>query len=535
MTEESVPSRWRIRRPRAVLTRTRPRLLATVGVLVLVWGIVGMVVLLGHRAQEREIRENARSLAGLLASQLDARLFKGIEGPRDVNTSNFWQVAGLFQTAKLRYPDATYIYTLRPSADGPWRFVVDAQPTNVDLNGDGVIQKNEEGVLPGTPYDAVTPELEAALLEAVVTSSYQSDDWGTYISGFAPVFDPLTGETEVVLGVDFSRERTSQKALLLTLAGVAAALLLSGLSVATLRAYFSKADALETIHRLSRHLAEQHEELHRMHAELRERDEHLRRDLELAREVQATFLPREVPGNHHLRVASFYRACGEVGGDLFDLFELGPGRVGFYIADASGHGVTAALITAVLKSSIDRHRGVLGGCDPGNGTGRSVCNEFLHRVNSVTTEAMRSGSFITLQLGILDLGSGDLLLVNAGHNAPVLCGHGGGPRVLEVPANVAIGIIEQYDYEIVQGRLLPGEKLVLYTDGLTERHNAEDRELGLEGLMELIGAAGSEGAPGLVDGLMTGVNAFGGGIDAHDDEALLVIEYLAAGGGPETA
>ncbi len=278
-------------------------------------------------------------------------------------------------------------------------------------------------------------------------------------------------------------------------------------------------------------LREAEEKRRELLSDLQERERIMNHDLALAQELQQRFLPEDFPFAGRLRCATFYRACTLVGGDLYDIFEVGPNLCGFYIADVAGHGVSAALITAILKANADRAlRGIFEGRRGGSVTGREILAalpRFVSQLNNATREIVHTGGFITFQFGILDIGTGELYIVNAGHNKPVrFAGATGAVSEVETPSNIPLGLIPDYEFEVVTSRLESGDKLLMYTDGLTERLDDSSEEFGVERLVELVGKHGGESAEMLVKEIRSANDAFAADFTPDDDQAIFAIERL---------
>lgn len=199
------------------------------------------------------------------------------------------------------------------------------------------------------------------------------------------------------------------------------------------------------------------EELHRL------REKALERDLQLAREVQKSFLPTQVPQVGGYRFAALNQPAHEVGGDLYHFFKLPKNRLGIAIGDVSGKGIAAALFMARLGSDLQYYAPL---CDDPAGL-------FL-AVNEVLYERSKQGMFVTLIYAVLDIGTGELAVANAGHIPPVFIGNTIDP-IPDIGESVGppLGIIPDAVYETQTFRLSPGQGILLYTDGIIEAKNGE--------------------------------------------------------------
>jgi len=270
--------------------------------------------------------------------------------------------------------------------------------------------------------------------------------------------------------------------------------------------------------------------------DLRMRERTMAEELELAQEVQLHFLPKAFPFHEELRFAALYRSSSKIGGDLYDAFRLSERVAGFYIADASGHGVSAALVTAVLKVSFERF--LQGVSDSTQGERASVssgskalhdCDSlavFMQALNQAMLEIIPENVFVTFLFGVFNLDTGILLIANAGHDEPLWYRKKAGMcEVLEIPSNLALGLQEDFLFEIARFQLQPGDKITAFTDGLTELMNLQGEQFGLDRLREIVQAHGSLSPEDLLSKIKKASSVFARNCEPHDDQAVLVMEY----------
>ena len=198
----------------------------------------------------------------------------------------------------------------------------------------------------------------------------------------------------------------------------------------------------------------------------------LQRDLQMARRVQLGFLPSappEVPGYHFF---DYYDSAYEVGGDYHDYIELPDGRLAIIVADVSGKGISAALLTEKLSAEM---RFCL--------AKESNPAAAVTKLNNVFSQGGWEDRFITMILMVLNPPSGEVTLVNAGHMPP-LARLGNQPVGMPGSENAGlpIGVTEDFDYDSYQLRLEPGDSLAAFTDGFSEAMNANEDLYGLEQL-----------------------------------------------------
>ena len=210
-----------------------------------------------------EVAAKVRDVAVLIAINIDPIDVEQISGPADIDGIPFKRLHQYLKKVKATQPDLKYIDIFRPpgmSANpAHWTFVVDLYPFDTDLNGNGVIEKDEEGVQPGRiyePKDAKEIKIwQAALQQASsATDHFWSDEWGTYISGFASIRDPLTQKPIALVEVDTTAEQFAHKRESVLIVSLIAAVILLAMVTLTLEKLFSRTQSLEYIRTLSHNL-----------------------------------------------------------------------------------------------------------------------------------------------------------------------------------------------------------------------------------------------------------------------------------------
>jgi serine phosphatase RsbU (regulator of sigma subunit) len=253
--------------------------------------------------------------------------------------------------------------------------------------------------------------------------------------------------------------------------------------------------------------------LERSVAELKER-EFAAKELETAREIQQRLLPAPDSSGPGYRVAARNRAARVVGGDFYDVFRLGDGALGVAVADVAGKGLGASLIMASVKAVL-----------PLVAAGRDVAGA-LEELNRRLQRELGPREFVALAFARFEPATGLLELANAGLPDPLLVPPGAAPRAVEVPGpRLPLGVRAEVRYSSLAIELAPGERLMLYTDGLAEARRGEET-LGYEALVGLVAGA-ERGEPGAwVDEILGRVAAFAGGV-LDDDCTALVLERSA--------
>ena len=237
----------------------------------------------------------------------------------------------------------------------------------------------------------------------------------------------------------------------------------------------------------------------------------LKGDLEVARQIQFGLLPFEPWERAGFTAVSAMRPANTVGGDYFDIVELGEGRVAMVMGDVAGKGMPAALLMALLQGSL---RTLLT-------AGLRGC-EAMAKLNAHLFANIPSNRLVTLFYAELDPQTGRLLYVNAGHNPPLLVRRAGGIERLCATA-VALGVVSETPFEACEIGFEPGDRLLLYTDGVTEAENAGDEEFGESRLTAFLDDHRSDTDRGLLDGVLANVLLHGRGVRPRDDMTLMVV------------
>jgi len=222
-------------------------------------------------------------------------------------------------------------------------------------------------------------------------------------------------------------------------------------------------------------LAEKSAEVQRINKRLQQAYQQIDQELELARRLQASFLPQRLPDVPPARFAVHYLLCGQVGGDFYDVFRLDENHVGFYVADAMGHGVPASLLTIFVKKGV-RAKEVFGQqyrlVPPG---------EVLQRLNrDLIDQALSDTPFITMVYALLNHRDGTLRFSRAGHPYPLHVPRDGSLQLWE-GEGLLLGVFEA-QFSDRTHRLDPGDKVLLYSDGV-DAACFEGREPGTESLL----------------------------------------------------
>jgi sigma-B regulation protein RsbU (phosphoserine phosphatase) len=239
----------------------------------------------------------------------------------------------------------------------------------------------------------------------------------------------------------------------------------------------------------------------------------IRRELELAAQVQLALLPRDLPQVPGVVLSACYRPSRMIGGDLYDVLPMVDGSWLFLVADVSGHGIPAALLTASTQQAVRHCAGV------------DLVGMFA-AMNEVVLAQAPDGMFVTAVGALFDPQRGTLRWVNAGHPRPLWC-RAAADELLAVPGGgVALGLLPGAPYEIVEAQLAPGDLLLLYTDGATDAYGPHGERIEEEGLRRLLAPLARLGPERAVAGLAAQLTAAG---EPSDDITLLAIQWLGPG------
>ncbi|MEK6649756.1 MAG: GAF domain-containing SpoIIE family protein phosphatase, partial [Bacteroidota bacterium] len=250
--------------------------------------------------------------------------------------------------------------------------------------------------------------------------------------------------------------------------------------------------------------------------------ERLQQELLVARRMQRQLLPAVLPQLARVQFAAVSESSMEVGGDYYDLVQLGEERWGIAVGDVSGKGVSAAFYMAEVKGivlSLSR-----------------VCaspKELLVRANEALRGSLERNVFVSLVYSVLDTRNGDLVIARAGH-CPVVHARDGSARLLR-PGGLGLGmattdIFEGATEELVI-RLAPGDVCVMYTDGITEARNGTGEEFGYDRLLEVVREATTASAEAIKNRILNAVRTFANGIAYMDDMTLVVLQWLPSPAG----
>ena len=243
--------------------------------------------------------------------------------------------------------------------------------------------------------------------------------------------------------------------------------------------------------------------------------ERIEQELRVARLIQQTLLPKEVPDLEGYKLAAYYQPAREVGGDFYDFLKLDDEHLGLVVGDVTDKGVPAAIVMATTRTMLRASAQRLD--SPG---------EVLKRVNDVIVRDIPPNMFITCLYAILNLESGLLRYANAGHDLPYRrrrrssSNNGGGAEELRA-TGMPLGLLPGMSYEEKEIVLDRGDSVLFYSDGLVEAHDPHRQMFGFPRLQGLVGAHRSDG-PAMVNFLLSELARFTGEEWEQEDDITLV-------------
>ncbi|MBV8116024.1 MAG: SpoIIE family protein phosphatase [Silvibacterium sp.] len=241
----------------------------------------------------------------------------------------------------------------------------------------------------------------------------------------------------------------------------------------------------------------------------------IRTELETARQIQLSILPREAPALPGIDIAAHYSPMTSVAGDFYDFIKVDDHRFGTLVADVSGHGMPAALISSMLKIAFAEQAD--SAADPAHllsGLNQTLCGKF-------------KGHFVTAAYVFIDTEKKMLRYGGAGHPPMLLRSHANGAREL-VENGLFLGSFPFAQYSAIELPFEQGDWVLLYTDGVLEMNNAKEEEFGIDRLKLFLELNGNQPSSKLVDAALAELAQWSAGREAEDDLTLLAIHFNPA-------
>jgi sigma-B regulation protein RsbU (phosphoserine phosphatase) len=250
----------------------------------------------------------------------------------------------------------------------------------------------------------------------------------------------------------------------------------------------------------------------------RERErQRLEQEIGIARDIQQALLPKNFRDYPHLSVSGINLPCLSVGGDYFDVFPLDDKRTAFLLADVSGKGLGAALLTTMLQGALS---GMTLGTDPAR---------VFNHVNRFLCDHAEVGRYATMFFGILE-DSGKMEFINAGHPSPILLRQGTAEEAF-TEGSFPVGLVPEAEFSTTTLQLEPNDTLVLFSDGVTEAMDPEDQLYGVARLRAVLLGKNEMPLDEIQKTLLESVENFARGARQADDLTILLVRFRAVGAG----
>jgi sigma-B regulation protein RsbU (phosphoserine phosphatase) len=262
-------------------------------------------------------------------------------------------------------------------------------------------------------------------------------------------------------------------------------------------------------------LRQKNQELEALNEEIRTRNIEIEKELDIAANLQRCLFPAALPDLDRFELALKFRPVEKVSGDFFDFIPYGENLFAFVFADVSGHGVPAALYSAMVKTAISSVK-----------TSSPVPSEFMGEVNRflIGSQKQMSYNYVTIFYGLFDLAADTLTYCNAGIPSPAVMRADGNYVFLD-PNSPFVGIFENSVYRNERMNIGPGDRLVFYTDGVFELTGANDRIMGQGVFLELLKKYVDKDVHELIDTIFERVMEFSGSQRPGDDITLIGMSY----------
>ncbi len=257
----------------------------------------------------------------------------------------------------------------------------------------------------------------------------------------------------------------------------------------------------------------------RLYEEIARQERRLERDLSLARELQMRLLPQTLPQLEHLELAAKFIPARAIGGDLYDFIPYSLSRLGIVIGDVSGKGAPAAIYAALVSGILRSHAPI----EPGPA-------EMLRAVNLSLAERRIEAQFVSIIYAVWDdANPAALLVANSGIPRPIHAMHGGKNHVIEA-TGLPLGLFDDADYDEFRFKMKPGDMFVFFSDGILDARSRNGHLFGRGGVEKLVVECAGKSAQVVVDTLFKAVAEHSAGVEAFDDQTIVVIKVKDSSG-----
>lgn len=267
-------------------------------------------------------------------------------------------------------------------------------------------------------------------------------------------------------------------------------------------------------------------QLHRQRMVLDHINLQFQRELQLATRIQRGLLSSGLPQDDLLIYGDHYATCAALGGDIYDVFRLGRGRLGVYLADAAGHGIGAALLSGLVKMGFealkehidDTRMPVSELLDPS--IMLTMTNAALHKI-------LPADVFITLQYAVVDPRTRTIRIGNAGHPYPLMVKADGDVIQLKLPSGPALGPMRDASFPVTTFEYGAGDMVIFFSDGLLEMFDPHGEQFGTERLLNFVKSKAGLNAKDMVDALVAETDRHRAGAPLSDDCSIFAIQVKA--------
>ncbi len=268
-------------------------------------------------------------------------------------------------------------------------------------------------------------------------------------------------------------------------------------------------DLKTTIERTAKHL-----ELWRDALVARDKLTSLNNELLIADKMQQSILPRIFPSGENYKISGTMLPARNVGGDFFDVINCGEGKIGIVVADVSGKGVPAAMFMMSSRTLIK-----------GSAIGNQNPSDVLKEVNRLLVEDNSTGMFVSVFYCVVDTRTGQICYSNGGHNPPLIVKPDGSSVFLEMDSGVALGMFEEIEFKDQQFTLEPNDRVVFYTNGITETMNTNDELYGNKGLIQAVKSNKDLNIEQFNQAIISNVREFSKDVRQSDDLTCISLRY----------
>jgi serine phosphatase RsbU (regulator of sigma subunit) len=491
--------------------------------------------LISRRAVHEGIRKQLHNAVGIAALQIDGDVHSKITSLEDEDDPEYRQIQRQLQRIRDLDPDIRFAETMRLKPNKDIVFVVDAETDPKEI------------IHFGTVYDTASPLFSGSvstLDRPLVEPHFITDEWGTWITGYAP-FYTSDGRREGFVVMDIAATRVKgheRRFLWIALIIFAIMALISPvfgfwigrrMSVSIVKLTDGakriaggdldikvEVDSRDEYGDLADAFNKMAEDLKQYIKDLQETTaakERIEADLRIAHDIQINILPRvfpPFPDRGEFDIFAYIEPAREVGGDLYDFFFIDENKFFFLIGDVSGKGVPAALFMMITKAVIKSE--AMRGSSP---------KEILYKSNNIICSDNDASMFVTVFCAILDIETGELEYGNAGHNPPLIYRSGQDYEYIDVEKTFVFGPMPDMEFAGGKFKLSPDDVIFLYTDGVTEAMNAQKRLFSEQRLQKALSDLKGGDIEEILPGVRESMREFVEDEPQSDDITMLALKF----------